>query len=697
MSKESRMRQRLARVRAMPLGVARTQAAEWLVRTIDAEGPQELLPEALLDLVEAYCFGTPDPVVFAHFSRLSRLHDEHPEHFDDTDRRNFHWEHKWMANDLRRYPQIGLDQLQDFYTEMRRRFRLAGYDEQAVDYAESHLWDELGEEDRAAQARARWLSTPAGPMDCEDCRIGDRMRLLNRMGDHQAVLEVAIPSNAQCNREPGESLRQHARALLHLGRVEDSRRALAKAWAVERTEWTDIVWVCGDAEMLWRSGAVERGLQCLHDHSELLFATPTEPWTLLLALERLLVGLSGCVDLLDEAGVRVGQRATGIHPGTLARRVGLGIPEVPLPPSACDGVGVTMDGLREWALATALGIAELFDARNGSDVVTRRIRTANGAQALANVPWCDPGAAESGADGDAGDAVESGHRAPASGKAAGGLPTAVGGSADGGRARAGLAEEAAPETSGTVHARAEEEWQRENHVEAARLYERAADLALVEGKSFESALMRADAAHCHSLCGNLAHAHRCFLTAWPLITREGDGRLALRVLEAWGGVAERVFDVGALVEPVEFVRGMLADERAGTSSGEAVEDEELPGVCIDELRARVAVASLFERYGRAAEAEEVVAAAAPAWDAAVAYHERGMTVEAARCLALLGEAHQRVGRLSEAAEHLEDALAGYRQAGGHRREAGKLLDRLSEVLMELGERERLEEILAERL
>ena len=90
-------RRELRTIRAMPYGSARTAAAEVIVRRIDAEGPQERLAEALLDLVEAYSFTGQGDRSFVTFARLLRLWDSQPELFDESDEHNLFWEFKWVA------------------------------------------------------------------------------------------------------------------------------------------------------------------------------------------------------------------------------------------------------------------------------------------------------------------------------------------------------------------------------------------------------------------------------------------------------------------------------------------------------------------------------------------------------------------------------------------------------------------------
>jgi hypothetical protein len=123
---DAEVRRELREIRAMPYGSARTAAAEVIVRRIDAEGPQERLAEALLDLVEAYSFTGQGHRSFVAFARLLRLWDSQPEVFDESDEHNLFWEFKWVAGDLPDFPEITREQAVAFLADMRRLFDLAG-------------------------------------------------------------------------------------------------------------------------------------------------------------------------------------------------------------------------------------------------------------------------------------------------------------------------------------------------------------------------------------------------------------------------------------------------------------------------------------------------------------------------------------------------------------------------------------------
>lgn len=108
-----------------PYGRTRTVTAEELVEAAEQfEEPVPLI-HALLELQEAYTYGSEprkSPVVFA---RLLTLFDEQPDVFDERLRHTLFWRFKWVANALLALPEIPLTSLRQWQTEMRDRYEKA--------------------------------------------------------------------------------------------------------------------------------------------------------------------------------------------------------------------------------------------------------------------------------------------------------------------------------------------------------------------------------------------------------------------------------------------------------------------------------------------------------------------------------------------------------------------------------------------
>ena len=109
-----------------PYGRTRTVTAEELVDAAERFAEPVALVHALLELQEAYTYGSEprkSPVVFA---RLLNLFDEQPDVFDERLRHQLFWRFKWVANALRALPEIPLASLRQWLTEMRDRYEKAG-------------------------------------------------------------------------------------------------------------------------------------------------------------------------------------------------------------------------------------------------------------------------------------------------------------------------------------------------------------------------------------------------------------------------------------------------------------------------------------------------------------------------------------------------------------------------------------------
>lgn len=343
---------KLNRLRQMPHGAARTASAELIARTIEREGPAERLPEALLELVEAYVFGSPTPASFAVFSKLLRLWDTHPEHFDEYDSRTLFWQFKWITGDLVSYPQISREQARGLLDEMRKRYRLAGFSDSAPDRAE-YIWaTHLGDTEAAEKWRAAWLSHGEDEMDCGSCKIGGELRDLVVDGEYTRAVQLGAPTEDFCNREPANSHRQLAFAHLHLGNGEAAGRHLLRAQANRDQYDPDDVGL--EFEILARGNRLDLALRLLADHGKSALRLADSPGDNRNFLRYLVAGLAGH---LQEHG----DTPTGVkQAGTVAE-------------------------LYEWALDQARPLSRAFDERAGTTHFSDSLQDATGEGILADL------------------------------------------------------------------------------------------------------------------------------------------------------------------------------------------------------------------------------------------------------------------------------------------------------------------------
>ena len=340
--------QKIAATRDLPYGSARTAAMEYITRTLEREGPESMLPEAYLNLVEAYVFGQPTPASFAVFSKLLRLYDAHPEHFDEFTARTLFWQFKWIIGDMTAYPQISKAQARELLDEMRRRYRLAGMGEMAPDRAE-YMWAaHIGEDEAAETWRARWLAHGEDEMDCGSCRQGGILRDHVTDGEFETAVRMGAPTEDLCNREPAASHRQLALAYLHLEDGEAAGRHLLRAAANRDQYDPDDLGV--EFEVLARGQNLQAAFDLLADHGKRALDLAGDPGDNRNFLRYIVAGLAWALE--DH-----GDMPTGLRPAGQVERA-------------------TLRELYDWALAESRPLAQAFDRRAGNTRFSESLKAA---------------------------------------------------------------------------------------------------------------------------------------------------------------------------------------------------------------------------------------------------------------------------------------------------------------------------------
>ncbi|MFE7967405.1 hypothetical protein ACFU0X_30960 [Streptomyces cellulosae] len=324
---------------ARPYGRTRTVAAEELAEAAELFGEPAVLIHALLDLQEAYTYGSEprkSPVVFA---RLLNLFDERPDVFDDRLRHQLFWRFKWVANALRCLPEIPLASLRQWQTEMRDRYEKAGLDLQPYYGQAYQLAAHVGEDTALAYelwaGRARSLLS-----DCEACETCERALYHLAAGDDERALRVWAPVLAgkeSCQEEPARSVSYALLPLLRTGRTDEARGLHLAGYRGCRRNPSMAGEIGRHLEFCALTGNEARGLELLAENRN-LFDEVDSPLALL--------------DLLN--GVEV----------LLARVETLG--HGALPAAGFPGRSWTVTELRAEVRGRADDLAARFDARNGT-------------------------------------------------------------------------------------------------------------------------------------------------------------------------------------------------------------------------------------------------------------------------------------------------------------------------------------------
>ncbi|MER7480185.1 hypothetical protein ABTX60_21530 [Streptomyces sp. NPDC126510] len=330
-----------------PYGRTRTVTAEELTDAAEQFDDPAPLVRALLELQEAYTYGSEprkSPVVFA---RLLTLFDEQPDVFDERLRHMLFWRFKWVSNALRALPEIPLTSLRQWLTEMRDRYEKAGLGLQPY-YGEAYqLAAHVGED--TTLAYELWAArTRTRLSDCEACEICRRARHHLAAGDDERALrawEPVLAGQESCQEEPARSLSYALLPLLRTGRADRARELHLAGYRGCRRNPSMSGEVGRHLEFCALTGNEARGLELLAENRN-LFDEVDSP-----------------LDQLDFL--------TGVE--VLLQRVEL-LGHGELPAAGYAGRTWTAAGLRAEVSSRADDLAARFDARNGTTAHTGRRR-----------------------------------------------------------------------------------------------------------------------------------------------------------------------------------------------------------------------------------------------------------------------------------------------------------------------------------
>ncbi|MEU0971192.1 hypothetical protein ABZ357_39460 [Streptomyces sp. NPDC005917] len=330
-----------------PYGRTRTVTAEELAEAAEQFAEPVALIHALLELQEAYTYGSEprkSPVVFA---RLLTLFDEQPDMFDERLRHLLFWRFKWVANALVALPEIPLASLRQWLTEMRDRYEKAGlglqpYYGQAYRLA-AHVGEDTGLPFELWAGRTRTQLS-----DCEACEICERALYHLAAGDDERALrnwEPVLTGKESCQEEPARSVSYALLPLLRTGRTDRARELHLTGYRACRRNPSMSGEVGRHLEFCALTGNEARGLELLAENRS-LFDDVDSP-----------------LDLLGFL--------TGVE--VLLQRVEL-LGHGQLPAAGYAGRTWTVAGLHAEVRGRAADLAARFDARNGTTAHTDRRR-----------------------------------------------------------------------------------------------------------------------------------------------------------------------------------------------------------------------------------------------------------------------------------------------------------------------------------
>lgn len=586
----------LSRIRRFPYGVSRTAAAESITRRIEADGPRSRLPEALLDLVEAYTFTEQTAPALVAFARALRLWDEAPDLFDTADTHNLFWEFKWIAGDLADVHQISRDQAEAFFADMRRRFAVAGLGSSSILLSQFKVAWKAGDEN-ADELRRAWLATGSDSMDdCQACRIGIQVGFFLDSDRLDEAIRLGEQQDGRCNREPCSTLHSLALAYLNAGDGVAAGRTYRRALASVTAEHGVSCWSRGELfETLARGGELDRALAYLRNDDPGILLTARPELDRLRLLIHVVAGLSAHPDARDQ-------------PTFLAQ----------------DGA-TTVGELRDWAIAESRPIASALDARNGNTRLTDLLAAAEHAR-LAPSPLVltEVSVTPAAPVADVADTVD----------------------ANAETMRVPATDESAEAPNRPSIPSADELVALGRFVDAASAYVVRATEAEESGQLRDAGLAWAEAARCWQEEADEDRAHDAYRRGVALFTAGGgEATLTASILAAWAPTAYVAGDSDLLLDHLDT----LLVQQAG--------DDDL-GVRAELLDTKARLLASLPAAERR-EGRDLQAAAEISVEAAEAYAEDGSIPDAAEAFWVAGRAYRDAGLVDRAIWSFESALEGF--------------------------------------
>lgn len=254
-----------------PYGRTRTVTAEELVDAAEQFDDTKLLVHALLELQEAYTYGSEPRKSPVAFARLLNLFDEQPDVFDERLRHLLFWRFKWVANALRALPEVPLTGMRQWLTEMRDRYEKAGLPLQPYYGQAYQLAAHIGED--TTLAYELWAGrTRTRLSDCDACEICERALYHLRAGDDGRALatwEPVLNGKESCQEEPARSVSHALLPLLRTGRSDRARELHLSGYRACRRNPSMASEVGRHLEFCALTGNEARGLELLAENRTL--------------------------------------------------------------------------------------------------------------------------------------------------------------------------------------------------------------------------------------------------------------------------------------------------------------------------------------------------------------------------------------------------------------------------------------------
>ncbi|MFI6267500.1 hypothetical protein [Micromonospora zamorensis] len=339
----------------MPYGAGQIAALEQLLRRVDAADDRHLAFVTRMQATTGYIYGGEPAKSFVTFSWCLSEFDQDPQPYHQRHLHNLLWHFKYMVNGLLNFPEVPLDRTYAVLDDMERRYRAGGHSLQTVHKHRFRVANHVGDAEAAAHWYRLWQTTPRDDLsDCAGCDPTSQVNYLADTGrDAEAVAlsEPVLAGRLTCNEQPQAILTALLLPYLRTGRDESARDAHREAYRRLRGNLADL-WDIGDhVEFCTLTGNEARAVELVERHLDWLDRAPSPAAAMHFA--------ATAAAALRQAG-QSGE-------ATLYRRAAEGRP----------AGEVSALALADELTRTATGLAERFDARNGtthqSEWIARRL------------------------------------------------------------------------------------------------------------------------------------------------------------------------------------------------------------------------------------------------------------------------------------------------------------------------------------
>jgi tetratricopeptide (TPR) repeat protein len=269
----------LQEAQRMPYGAAQIAVIEQVIRHADALGDRELGYQARILATTAYTYGGEVAKSFVTFSWCLSDFDRDPAPFHARTERELLWHFKYMVSALTKFPEVPLERTYAVLDDMERRYLRAGHSLQAVHKHRYVVARHVGLDDEADKLYELWNTTPRDALsDCAGCDPSAQVTHLSSRGrDEEAVAlaEPVLAGRLSCTEQPQTILSGLMVPYLRTGRLEEAADAHRRAYRLMRGNLADL-WEIGDhIAFCARTGNENRGLEILQRHIDWLERTPS--------------------------------------------------------------------------------------------------------------------------------------------------------------------------------------------------------------------------------------------------------------------------------------------------------------------------------------------------------------------------------------------------------------------------------------